>query len=106
MQRAFLNTRVITMILSVVLWGNQLSAQTRTATVCWAENEAYCPAPFGGVQVTVFPCGSGGHGGFNPNFVCRNICGVDIGFHCKITAGPSGSGGRCGFRQAQIECFN
>src|SRR5262245_22936215 len=81
-------------------------AQSRTDLVCWAERKSQCPPPWNADNVVHYPCGSGGHSGFDPNWICDRICKAAPGQRCQVTAGPSGAGGRCGFRAAKIECFN
>jgi hypothetical protein len=83
----------------------QSFAQSRTDLVCWANPDQVggCPQQY---RDKVFSCGSGGHSGFNPNWVCQQTCGADQGPRCRITGGPGGDGGQCGYRAAQIECFN
>jgi hypothetical protein len=84
----------------------QSLAQSRTDWVCWAENKSQCPADWQGSNVEHLPCGSGGHSGFNPPWVCDHICGTPVGPHCKITGGPGGDGGQCGYRAARVDCYN
>jgi hypothetical protein len=92
------------MALALLMQGLAL-AQSRTDLVCWA-NEGQvtnCPQEY---RARIFPCGSGGHSGFNPNYVCQQICGADRGPRCRITGGPGGGGGQCGYRAAKVDCFN
>jgi hypothetical protein len=85
---------------------SQLLAQSRTDRVCWADDKNRCPAPWNGSDIIQIPCGSGGNSGFNPAYACQQTCGAPVGPKCRITGGPGGDGGQCGYRAAQIDCFN
>lgn len=92
--------------LAVLASATAASAQSRTDRICWAENEGLCPPGWKGEDgVSLMPCGSGGHSGFHHDYACMQICGVNPGPQCRITAGPGGPGGRCGYRGAIISCF-
>ena len=101
-------TRCLTLLFVFALWlftYSQVVAQSRTDLVCWANPAQVidCPQEY---RARVFPCMSGGHPGFNPDHVCRQICGANEGPRCKVTGGPGGGGGQCGYRAARVECFN
>jgi hypothetical protein len=83
--------------------GTLRETAARQVAVCWADASGRCPSPWNSVKF--FACGSGGNSGFNPNFVCSQVCGAPQGAHCAVTAGPGGSGGSCGYRAASVECF-
>jgi hypothetical protein len=86
--------------ISVPMPGQSL-AQSRTDMICWAESASAC-----GPQYTIhYPCGSGGHSGFNPTYACQQVCGQNPGPRCRVTGGPGGEGGQCGYRGAKVECF-
>src|SRR5262249_35452264 len=78
-------------------------AQTRTDYVCWAERPNMCSSDY---TDAFFRCGTGGHSGFNPDFVCQQTCAATRGPRCKVTPAGGGGGGACGWREAKIECFN
>jgi len=91
-------------------------AQSRTDKVCWADRLSRCPRPYDGPGTTFYQCGSGGHSGFNPTWVCQQICGSPPGPRCKISTpdisgygnygySTGGSGGRCGYRVVDVSCF-
>lgn len=76
-------------------------AQPRTDMICWAESPRMC-----GPEYTIhYPCGSGGNSGFNPTFACQQVCGQAPGPRCRITPGPGGPGGACGYRGVRVDCF-
>src|SRR3954468_22228736 len=81
------------------------SAQWRVDKVCWGETFSQCPTGYDDNSTVHFPCGSGGHSGFNPNYACEVTCGSPVGPRCKIIAGPGRPGNRCGYRGATIQCF-
>ena len=97
---------LLALLSSALLLGIQTHSwgQTRTDRVCWANPDctAGCGAQF---QSKIYSCGSGGHSGFNPDWVCQQTCGANEGPHCRMTAGPGGDCGTCGFRAATIDCF-
>jgi hypothetical protein len=94
---------------AIAVWltmsGGQSLAQTKTDLVCWAERPGQCPGVWSGPNVRHIACGSGGNAGFNPTWVCQQTCGIGVGPRCRITAGPGGDGGQCGYRAAKVECF-
>jgi hypothetical protein len=100
-----MSARIITAIAILLSLRGQSVAQTRTDLVCWAQAKSQCPSPYNGEDVQHYPCGSGGNSGFNPNYVCQQVCGAPVGPRCRITAGPGGGGGQCGYRAARIDCF-
>jgi hypothetical protein len=89
----------------MVLFSMQVQAQRQTTNVCWADSQARCPAPYNGKDARFIACGTSGLAGFNPPYVCQTICGAPAGKGCRITAGPSASGGQCGYQAAIVECF-
>ena len=95
---------LMTIVVSLSMHGQSL-AQTRTDNVCWADSKGRCPPPWNGNDVSLIACGTGGHSGFNPTYACQQICGADQGPRCRITPGPGGDGGACGYRAARIDCF-
>ena len=65
-------TRLILPLATTALWlsmQGQSLAQYRTDLVCWANDEQVsgCPQKY---RTIVYHCGSGGHSGFNPDWVC------------------------------------
>ena len=72
--------------------------------VCWAQWPGQCPPGEWTGHFRFFQCGTCGNSGFNPSFVCHQVCGQEVGPGCRLTAGPGGSGGECGFRIAKVEC--
>src|SRR5216683_78310 len=88
----------------VAMYGQSL-AQSQTKFVCWAQSPDQCPATWSAPSVTEFlACGTAGHTGFNPEWVCYHICEAPAGSRCRITPGPGGSGGQCGYRAARVDC--
>ena len=88
------------------------AAQFLTKYVCWAEMVGSCyqlqdpGSPYNDTpNVRHYTCGSGGHSGFNPGYVCQDICGAPVGPRCRITPGPVANSGRCGILGAKVECF-
>lgn len=81
------------------------TAQTRTDLVCWANSEQVsgCPPEYRSI---VYQCGTVGHSGFNPDWVCQNTCGTTRAPKCRIIGGPGGDGGQCGYRAARVDCYN
>jgi hypothetical protein len=104
--RSIFPVMAIAVLLSI---HGQSPAQSRTAYVCWSEGKILCPAGYNGDNVTFFACNSGGHLGFNPDFVCYSMCGAPHGPLCKIVAPESLRGTRvgssCGYQVGQVECF-
>lgn len=94
----------LALIIAVFSFQNGSHAQTRTDMVCWA-NEAQAPLCGNAYQEVRYNCGSGGFSGFHPDFVCQQTCGANRGPKCKITPGPGGEGGQCGFRAARVDCY-
>jgi hypothetical protein len=94
-------------LVAIASWNpahSQPLAPTQTTWVCWAERPGMCPSGGMSGPTVDFACGSGGNSGFNPSFVCQNICGSPVGPSCRLTAGPGGDGGQCGYRIAKVEC--
>ena len=100
-------TRLILPLATTALWlsmQGQSLAQYRTDLVCWANDEQVsgCPQKY---RTIVYHCGSGGHSGFNPDWVCQQTCGHPPGPRCRIIHFRGGDGGQCGYRAAKIDCF-
>jgi hypothetical protein len=70
--------------------------QSNTYNVCWSD--VGCPQ---GQYDKIYKCGSGGNSGFNPAYVCQQLCGVP---QCNVTPGAGGNGGACGYRAATVQC--
>ena len=104
-----MSSRNILSFMAIAIWltmhGHAL-AQSKTVRVCWAERPGQCGTGWNGPDVKHFACGSGGHAGFNPMWICQQTCGSPVGPRCRITGGPGGDGGQCGYRAAQIDCRN
>jgi hypothetical protein len=88
------------------------SAQSRLEATCWSESSGDCTAsntkPNDFPPVTKFyACNSGGHRGFNPDYVCQDLCGAPMGAKCGIyTKAEWGhGGGNCGTRWAQVAYY-
>lgn len=92
------------------------SAQvTRSETICWGEYENDCTSttrandpPMGYGPKTVFmACGSGGHSGFNPPWVCQQICGSSEPSRCNVWTNDNGGwpNGRCDYQWARVTCY-
>ena len=87
----------------------------RSEVVCWGDDKNSCPPsgraaspPKGFSGMTKFyPCGSGGHRGYNPDWVCKQLCGSSEKFHCTTWSNEHGrrSKHRCGYRWTRVACF-
>jgi hypothetical protein len=84
----------------------QSLAQSQTKLVCWAQSPNMCPGDWHSPTTEFIACGTAGFSGFNPNYVCSKVCGVPLGVRCRITPGPGGPGGQCGYRAAKVDCFD
>ncbi len=93
--------RTVLLLMVVPFWlsmHGQSLAQYRTDLVCWADEKNRCPAPWNADNVKFIACGSGGYSRFNPTWLCEVTC--------RITLGPTDSGGSCGYQAARIDCFS
>jgi hypothetical protein len=80
-------------------------AGSRSAVICWADRPERCPSDWGDNPRRVFySCGTGGHSGFSPDWICKTTCGQPMGRLCRLKAGPGGSGGACGYRLVEAYC--
>lgn len=84
---------------------------SRVDNMCWGEHQSRCigdkPSDFPTINRHI-PCGSGGHSGAHPGYICETTCKSDVGPKCRIDTKPNwGKGGnRCGYRWAVVSCFN
>jgi hypothetical protein len=86
-------------------------AQSRKEGVCWGElptacSGGYLPNDFPGIVTVFFACKSGGHRGFDPDYVCSQLCNSPQGPHCGIYSQSNWgySAGECGYRYALVSC--
>lgn len=92
-------------------------ALKRSETVCWGDlSPGFCklndyprelpPAGFS-PMTKHYPCGSGGHSGYNPAYVCQDLCGSSESFRCTGWTNQYGGkgGGACGMRWTRVACF-
>ncbi|MET4740297.1 hypothetical protein ABIF73_004436 [Bradyrhizobium japonicum] len=89
----------------------------RLESVCWGDKtDRLCPTspyprqipPRGfSIMTKHYPCGSGGHSGYNPPWVCQDLCGSSESFRCTNWSNEHGSkgGGACGMRWTRVACF-
>jgi hypothetical protein len=102
-------------VVSLMFMVSSALAETST-TICWGQYKtpadcknqdvnADCSHTCALNSYTAFyPCGSGGHSGFNPAYACTAVCGKPQNQGCTIKAGPSTDGNKCGYRWATMVC--
>jgi len=83
--------------------------------VCWGQYETLqdCILGTGNPAECLHTCHLHGYdehfacdGGFNPPFVCQQICGKPVGQGCEVRGLPPGvDGNACGYSWAKVRCF-
>jgi hypothetical protein len=77
----------------------------KTYYVCWGQKESGQPPTCQGRRYdTHFACGSGGHTGYNKEYVCQTLCKKADGQGCVSQPTFSIEGHECGYDWVTVTC--
>jgi hypothetical protein len=107
----------LVMIVSGFLLINVAVAQTSTS-ICWGQFKDHkeCMDNLNNVNQCMgnacashqyeqhWGCGSGGHSGFNDNYVCQSVCKKPEGAGCQLTQYGNNPGNQCGYSWVKVQC--
>jgi len=94
----------LVLALSLLMVSQAFAQPVRVRDACWGDSWAFCDVLNLSRPFEYFPCGSGGHSGFNRTVVCNKICGTADPVLCKIVNRKGGGDAGCGVRLVTVYC--